>query len=124
MSFQFEPSSSAISCAMVEAMCWPISALPTVTVTRPSGPIEYQTLGSKLGGGCEGLIATEQARNGGIAERQTGRSGSDEEGATAEIGGLALRDFHVLIHVGLRSPALDAVRISAAARMIAFWMRE
>src|SRR5438445_186798 len=48
MSFQFEPSSSAMICAMVEAICWPMSALPQVTVTIPSGAIEYQTLGSKL----------------------------------------------------------------------------
>src|ERR1051325_4252201 len=50
MSFQDEPSSSETICAMVEAMCWPISALPQVTVTRPSGAIEYQTLGSKAEG--------------------------------------------------------------------------
>jgi hypothetical protein len=32
-----------------------------------------------------------------------------------------LRDFHVRIHVALRSvPAFEAVRISEAARMIAF----
>ena len=48
MSFQLEPSSSETICAMVEAMCWPMSALPQVTVTMPSGAIEYQTLGSKL----------------------------------------------------------------------------
>jgi hypothetical protein len=31
----------------------------------------------------------------------------------------------MIIHVALRSvPALEAVRISEAARMIAFWMRE
>ena len=40
------------SCAMVLAMCWPISALPTVTVTLPSWPIAYQTLGSKLAAGA------------------------------------------------------------------------
>src|SRR3954452_14044259 len=50
MSFQDEPSSSETICAMVEAICWPISALPQVTVTRPSGPIEYQVDGSKLEG--------------------------------------------------------------------------
>jgi hypothetical protein len=50
MSFQFEPSSSETICAMVEAMCWPMSALPQVTVTSPSGAIEYQTEGSKLEG--------------------------------------------------------------------------
>ena len=50
MSLHFAPSSSATICAMVEAMCWPMSALPQVTVTRPSGAIAYQTLGSKLEG--------------------------------------------------------------------------
>jgi hypothetical protein len=48
MSLHFAPSSSQTICAMVEAMCWPISALPQVTVTKPSGEIEYQTLGSKF----------------------------------------------------------------------------
>src|SRR3954449_5292966 len=48
MSFQFEPSSSEMICAIVEAMCWPMSALPQVTVTSPSGAMEYHTLGSKL----------------------------------------------------------------------------
>src|SRR3984957_19502037 len=41
------PSSSATICAMVLAMCCPMSALPTFTVTMPSGAIEYQMLGSK-----------------------------------------------------------------------------
>ncbi|MGY3370910.1 hypothetical protein ACVWZL_008035 [Bradyrhizobium sp. GM2.4] len=50
MSLHFAPSSSATICAMVEAMCWPMSALPQVTVTRPSGAIAYQTLGSKFEG--------------------------------------------------------------------------
>ena len=50
MSFQDEPSSSDTICAMVEAMCWPMSALPHVTVTTPSGPIEYQVDGSKFEG--------------------------------------------------------------------------
>jgi hypothetical protein len=48
MSFQDASSSSATSCAMVLEICWPISALPTVTTTLPSWPIEYQTDGSKL----------------------------------------------------------------------------
>src|SRR6266568_582576 len=48
MSFQDAPSSSQTICAIVDAMCWPISALPQVTVTIPSGAIEYQALGSKL----------------------------------------------------------------------------
>ena len=46
MWLQEAPSSSATICAMVLAMCCPISALPTFTVTIPSGEIEYQTLGS------------------------------------------------------------------------------
>jgi len=50
MSFQFAPSSSQMICAMVEATCWPMSALPHVTVTMPSGAIEYQTEGSKRAG--------------------------------------------------------------------------
>ena len=53
MSFQLEPSSSETICAIVEAMCWPMSALPQVTVTRPSGAIEYQTLGSKAEGAAK-----------------------------------------------------------------------
>ena len=48
MSFQDNSSSSATSCAMVLAMCWPMSALPTVTFTLPSWPIAYQMVGSKL----------------------------------------------------------------------------
>ena len=43
MSFQFEPSSSQTICAMVEAICWPMSALPAVTSTMPVQAIEYQT---------------------------------------------------------------------------------
>ena len=57
MSFQFEPSSSEMICAMVEAMCWPMSALPHVTVTIPSGAIEYHTLGSKLAGAANAASA-------------------------------------------------------------------
>ena len=95
-------------------------------MTIPSGAIEYQTLGSKLRRRSQRLVGAEQAGNGGVAERETRGGGADEERAAAEIGGLAfLFDFHVLVHVGLRSvPALDAVRMSAAARMMAFWMRE
>src|ERR1700741_5030087 len=110
MSFQFEPSSSQTICAMVEAMCWPMSALPQVTVTMPSGAIEYQTLGSKLAGGGKALAIPG---TGGITKRKTGGGGADQERAAAEIGAFAaqffLWGFHVLIHVGLRSPALDAV---------------
>ena len=73
---------------MVEAMCWPMSALPQVTVTIPSGAIEYQTLGSKLAGCGERLVGAEHAGNGGIAEREACGGGADEERAAAEIGGL------------------------------------
>ena len=48
--------------AMVEAMCWPMSALPQVTVTMPSGAIEYHTLGSKLPVAAKRRIGAEQAR--------------------------------------------------------------
>ena len=80
--------------------------------------------------GCgEGFVRAEQAGNGGIAERETRGRGADKERAPAQIGRLAedivLGDFDMRIHVALRSlPALEAVRISEAARMIAFWMRE
>ncbi len=111
-------------CAMVEAMCWPMSALPQVTVTIPSGAIEYQTLGSKLLAAANAWSAPRDRTE--IAERQARGGRSDEEGAAAEIAiDDILGDFHVRIHVALRSvPALEAVRISEAARMIAFWMRE
>ncbi len=33
---------------MVLAMCWPMSALPTVTQTLPSGLMDAQTVGSAL----------------------------------------------------------------------------
>ena len=80
--------------------------------------------GIEIAGCGERLVGAEQAGNGRIAERETCGGGADEERAAAEISGLALRDFHVRIHVALRSVAVDAVRISEAARMIAFWMRE
>ena len=47
-SFHDASSSSATNCAMVLEMCWPISALPTVTTTLPSLPMLYQAVGSKL----------------------------------------------------------------------------
>ena len=55
--------------------------------------------------------------------------GAHEEMAAAQIGRVGLTDpglvdFHMAVHVALRSPALEAVRISDAARMIAFWIRE
>lgn len=65
------------------------------------------------------------ARHAGVAEHEAGRGGADEEGAATEIGRPGGDVVHVLIHVGLRSlPEADAVRISVAARMIAFWIRE
>ncbi len=61
----------------------------------------------------------------GIAEHEAGRGSADEEGAAAEIGRRGGDVLDVLVHVGLRSlEAVDAVRISDAARMIAFWIRE
>ena len=118
MSFQVAPSSSETICAMVEAMCWPMSALPQVTVTRPSGRSSTRRWARKLEGAAKRLI---DAGDGGIAEHEAGGSGADQERAAAEIGGRAVGDFHVRIHVALRSvPALEAVRISDAARMIAF----
>ena len=125
MSFQFDPSSSEMICAMVEAMCWPMSALPHVTVTMPVRRNRVPDAGIEVAGCGERLVGAEQAGNCGIAERETCGGGADEERAAAEIGGLALSgDFHVRIHVALRSVAVDAVRISEAARMMAFWMRE
>ena len=89
------------------------------------GPDRVPDAGIEIGGCRQRLIGAEQAGNRGIAERETCGGGADQERAAAEIGGFAGNVFHVRIHVGLRSvPALDAVRMSAAARMIAFWMRE
>ena len=48
MSFQDASSSSATSCAMVLAICWPMSALPTVTHDLAVVRIEAQTVGSIL----------------------------------------------------------------------------
>ena len=45
---QSASSSSATICAMADDTCWPISALPTITVILPSGAIEYQAVGSNL----------------------------------------------------------------------------
>jgi len=46
MSFHEASNSSATSCAMVLAMCWPMSALPTVTHTFPSLPMETHWVAS------------------------------------------------------------------------------
>ncbi len=85
--------------------------------------------GIEIACGGQRLIGAQQTGHGRITERKAGGGGADQERAAAEIGGYAshfvLCDFHVRIHVALRSvPALEAVRISDAARMIAFWMRE
>ncbi len=81
--------------------------------------------GIEIAGSGERLVGAEQAWNSRIAERETCGGGSDEERAAAQIRRLGLGNFHVRIHVALRSvPAFEAVRISDAARMIAFWMRE
>ncbi len=45
---QSASSSSATICAIADETCWPISAFPTITVTMPSGPIEYHGVGPKL----------------------------------------------------------------------------
>src|SRR3569833_1026683 len=81
------------------------------TIGRDREPVA----GFESGRRGQGLI---DAGNTGIAEHEAGGGGADQERAAAELGG---RDFHVRIHVALRSvPELDAVRISDAARMIAF----
>src|SRR4051795_5587586 len=64
MSFQDAPSSSQTICAIVDAMCWPISALPQVTVTIPSGAIAYQTLGAKLGAAAGAVAVAASASPG------------------------------------------------------------
>ncbi len=46
--FQSASSSSAMICAIAEETCCPISALPTITVTLPSAPIEYHVVGPKV----------------------------------------------------------------------------
>jgi len=69
-----------------------MSALPHVTVTIPSGAIEYQTL-DRIAGRGERLVGAEQARNSRIAERETCGGGSDEERAAAQIRRLALGNF-------------------------------
>src|SRR5262249_58960588 len=85
-------------------------------------PDRIPDAGIKARRGGERLV---DAGHGGIAEHEAGGCGADEEGTAAEGGGHAVRGVHVLIHVGLRSvPVLEAVRMSAAARMIAFWIRE
>ena len=58
-----------------EAMCWPMSALPQVTVTMPSGAIEYQTLGIEVGALRRTPDRAQQAGHRGIAERETCRGG-------------------------------------------------
>ena len=75
---------------MVEAMCWPMSALPQVTVTMPVRRDRIPDAGIEIAGGGERLIGAEQAGDGGIAERETGGGGADQERAAAEIGGLGV----------------------------------
>ena len=124
MSFQFEPSSSEMICAMVEGDVLAHVGLAAGDRDNSVRRDRVPHARIEIAGGGERLIGAEQTGNRRIAEREAGGGGTDEERTAAEIGGLALGDFHVRIHVGLRSPALDAVRMSAAARMIAFWMRE
>ena len=62
--------------------------------------------GIEIGWRGERRIGAEQAGNGGIAEREAGGGGADQERAAAEIGGFAESGgFHVRIHVALRSVA-------------------
>ncbi len=87
----------------------------------PDAGIEVASCGERL-------ISAEQSGNRGVTQGKPCGGGADQERTAAEIGGFAigdiLGDFHVGIHVALRSVAADAVRISEAARMMAFWMRE
>ena len=73
----------------------------------------------------EHLMHFARVSEAGIAEHEAGCSGADQEGTAAEVGRLGSEVFHVLVHVALRSdPEADAVRMSDAARMMAFWIRE
>ena len=122
ISFQFEPSSSEMICAMVEAMCWPMSALPQVTVTSPSGPIEYHALGSN----CRRRPTPDRSRADRelpIAEREAGRGGAYEERTARKIGGFVLVIF-ACVFMSASDRQRWTVRMSAAARRIAFSMRE
>ena len=81
MSFQDASNSSATSCAMVLAMCWPMSALATVTTTLPSLPIAYQAVGSKLAGAAAKDSPDVGERR--VAQDQAGGGGADDEAAAA-----------------------------------------
>src|SRR5215471_21111779 len=45
---QSASSSSATIWHMADETCWPISALPTITVTMPSGAMEYHAVGPNV----------------------------------------------------------------------------
>src|SRR5437762_14204480 len=120
MSFQLAPSSSQMICAMVEAMCWHVGLAagdgdnPVRRDGIPDARIEITCCGERL-------VGAEHAGDAGIAECEACGGGANEERAAAEIGGLDIAgDFHVRIHVAVRSVPVEAVRISDAARMIAF----
>ena len=53
------------------------------------GPDRVPDAGIEIAGGGERLIGAQQARHGGIAEREAGGGGADQERAAAEIGGFA-----------------------------------
>jgi len=109
-----------------------MSALPHVTVTMPSGAIEYQTLGIEIAGCGEGLDRPRQVPGtGGIAEHETRGGGADQERTAAQIGGRAQADLSCVIFTCefmLPSASVSGVSKRCAfrkpARMIAFWMRE
>ena len=91
----------------------------------PVGSDRVPDAGIEIAGRSQRLVGAEQTRNGGVTERKARGGGADEERAAAEIGRLGCHRLDMLIHVGLRSlPEADAVRISVAARIIAFWIRE
>ena len=97
---------------MVLAMCWPMSALPTVTQTLPSFPMATQTVGSALAAGCGRKCLADLRRR--IADDETGWRGADDEAAPIDVAAPA----DLLCFVMAYTP-----RISAAARRMARWIR-
>src|SRR5258708_35987314 len=53
--FQSASDSPATVWHMADETCWPISHLPTMTVTMPAGPMEYQAVGPKAPPASAGL---------------------------------------------------------------------
>ena len=113
---QSASSSSATICAMADDTCWPISALPTITVILPSGAIEYHGGGLELAGG-QRVADALHARNRDIAEGEARGAGADQEIPPLRSDGKPMRSMLVM------AQAPDLARISAAARTIARWIR-